>query len=127
MFHVLHFTRLSRPVIILSLVVFGLSVQAQHKERTFIDAEAAFYEEEFLDAMTLYNKVIEIDPKYKDAKYKVEICSLLQKEHREKSLDEINKRTSFKSFTEVGVPLTRSWGRTTSLATFPLISDSRST
>lgn len=62
---------------------------AQTEERPYKNAMEAFYEEDFYDAIALFNEVLEINPKYKDTDYRLEICSLVLKENRQKPLDHI--------------------------------------
>ncbi len=71
------------------LLSLAFSSSAQKEEKIYKNAESAFYSESFGDALVLYQEVLGINPNYKDAKYKKEICYLILKENREKPLDEI--------------------------------------
>lgn len=72
------------------------SANAQKEESIYKNAMEAFYEESFVDAIVLFDELISINPKYKDADYRLEICHLLQKEHRERPLDHILSYTETK-------------------------------
>ena len=61
---------------ILSLIVLS-SIQAQRTVKTYKDAEEAFYEEKFAEALEQYRAIQEIDPNYEDIQYKIEVCKLL--------------------------------------------------
>lgn len=90
-FHLTTRALLKNLCIVLILIGFQNQSFAQPEARPYKNALEAFYEEEFYDAILLFNEVLEINPKYKDAPYKLEICSLVLKENREKSLDVILK------------------------------------
>ncbi|MFT7238874.1 MAG: outer membrane protein OmpA-like peptidoglycan-associated protein [Cyclobacteriaceae bacterium] len=77
-----------------TLVILGFFCSAQKIEKAFAKAEKAFYKEDFKKALDPLQEVVNINPKYKDASYKLEIASLLQKENREHPID---KMLAFKS------------------------------
>jgi len=72
---------------------------AQKIEKAFAKAEKAFYKEDFKKAIDPLQEVVNINPKYKDAAYKLEIASLLQKENREHPID---KMLAFKYYKRQG-------------------------
>ncbi|MFY0599061.1 MAG: OmpA family protein [Cyclobacteriaceae bacterium] len=78
-------------VTLISLIGLFLTtnLHAQKEEKIYKNALEAFYEEDFEDAIVLFNEVIDINSKYKDSDYRLELCSLLIKENRERPLDQI--------------------------------------
>ena len=77
------------PLLVIVLAFCAQSVHAQKEVKYYKNAEDAFYAESFRDAFILYTEAMAINPNYKDAKYKREICHLLLQENREEPLDQI--------------------------------------
>ena len=66
----------------------AINVSGQKVDKIYERAEGFFYDEMLELALLDYQSVLELQPGYKDAEYKAEICSLLT-DSREKSLDKI--------------------------------------
>ncbi|MFT7234102.1 MAG: hypothetical protein ACI8TA_003331, partial [Cyclobacteriaceae bacterium] len=91
-----HRIRLGAILIGITALFLVNPVNAQKEESVHKNAMEAFYDESFSDAIVLFKELISINPKYKDADYRLEICHLLQKENRERSLDHILSFTETK-------------------------------
>jgi outer membrane protein OmpA-like peptidoglycan-associated protein len=72
----------------LVILLISINVQAQKVDKIYERAENLFYSELLEDALLDYQTVIQIQPGYRDAQYKAEICSLLTV-YREKPMDQI--------------------------------------
>ncbi len=57
--------------------LMGVEVSSQSLNRFYLEAEEAFLEEHYEEALTLYNIILGIDSLYMDTPYKIEICKLL--------------------------------------------------
>jgi outer membrane protein OmpA-like peptidoglycan-associated protein len=77
-----------RIISLLIIVLGSLDVQAQKIAKNYEFAEELFYSEFLDEAGIAYQKVVNEQPGYKDAAYKLEICDLLSGD-RDKSLDKI--------------------------------------
>ncbi|MEQ8240815.1 MAG: OmpA family protein [Cyclobacteriaceae bacterium] len=82
----MHLVRLKLFIIFISGTLTGA---AQNIPKMFESAEKLFYKEDFRQAQLAFQEVVDLNPKYKDADYKLEISTLLLKENREKALDRL--------------------------------------
>ena len=71
------------------LFLGSLTLAAQNIEKMYESGEKGFYKEDFTQAQMALQAVVDLNPNYKDAKYMLEIASLLLKENSTTSLDEI--------------------------------------
>ncbi|MEP0272614.1 MAG: hypothetical protein ABJO91_15705 [Ekhidna sp.] len=61
---------------IIAIVVLT-DIQAQKVYKLYQEAEETFYDEQFGEALVLYESIQEIDTAYEDVPYKIEVCKLL--------------------------------------------------
>ncbi|MEM6642583.1 MAG: OmpA family protein [Bacteroidota bacterium] len=66
-----------RHLLITIFSVLVLQIYAQNIYKLHKQAEETFYEENFKEAATYYQQVIELNPEFEDVVYKNEICMLL--------------------------------------------------
>lgn len=77
------------PLLVIALFFCAFHTHAQKEEKLYKNAEHAFYQEDFREALSLYKETTSLNPNYKDAEYKKEICFLILRENREESLTRI--------------------------------------
>lgn len=68
---------IKRLFIIAVLLTSVFSSSGQNLYKIYGDAEKLFYEENFGEALTVYQSIAEVDTSYEDIHYKMEICKLL--------------------------------------------------
>ncbi|WP_425392477.1 hypothetical protein [Ekhidna sp.] len=66
-----------RIVFAMCAIIVCSDLMGQRIFKMFSDAEEAFYDEKFAEALTQYQEIQEIDSAYEDIQYKIEICKLL--------------------------------------------------
>lgn len=78
----------SKQILIGLLVLAGTNVvSAQSAAKLYKQGMMSFYEENFKAAEYAFSKIESQGKEYKDSKYRLEICKLVQKQHREEPLD----------------------------------------
>ncbi|MDA0195494.1 MAG: hypothetical protein O2887_10060 [Bacteroidetes bacterium] len=80
------FSKIRLTVLLSVICFFGYS---QNLEKLDKKAEDTFFEEDFVNAIPLYNEILSIDPDNNNTKYKIELCSLLIQSNRTKPLSVI--------------------------------------
>ncbi|MEQ9424793.1 MAG: OmpA family protein [Cyclobacteriaceae bacterium] len=77
------------PLLFILCIILPLSSFAQHLDKLIKQAETTFYDEQFKEAIPKYQAVLLEDASDNNAKYKIELCSLLVRDYRDRSLDTI--------------------------------------
>ncbi|MCP4458468.1 MAG: OmpA family protein [Cytophagales bacterium] len=75
-----------RKLLSLLTITGVLVVQGQNIDRLYKDAQAKFFDEDLINAREIFQEVVSLNPSYKDAKYRLEICELLTNS-RNRSID----------------------------------------
>ncbi len=76
-----------KRILILLVTINGIVAFGQNIDRLYKDAMSMFLVEDLISARGIFNEIIAMDPSYKDAKYRLEICELLTNE-RNRSIDD---------------------------------------
>ena len=78
-----------RLTLALILIFSCLSASSQKTLKLERKADKTFYEEQFQKALPLYQQILSIDSDHSNAKYRLELCSLLIEDYRTKPLNTI--------------------------------------